>query len=192
LSREGRGKCWFLLLALLYLNEFLLGEVTLETLCIALCNCRNPTLRQVWGWDSHSRKWGLGVLRDSRDFRARLQRSKHLSLSCFLYRWKALEVEMSKMAFHGPFKHIQHELWSKEGPWVKLAVWLPTTKSRESTRPRVVQKECDTPLESSWGKIQVFFKPRSNPRSEPGVVTSQSFGSPNRDNPETPPWESRE
>jgi hypothetical protein len=29
-------------------------------------------LRQVWGWDSHSQKWELGVLRDSRNFRARL------------------------------------------------------------------------------------------------------------------------
>jgi hypothetical protein len=27
--------------------------------------CRNPTLRQVWGWDSHSQKWELGVLQDS-------------------------------------------------------------------------------------------------------------------------------
>jgi hypothetical protein len=33
-------------------------------------SCRNPTLRQVWGWDSHSRKWELGVLQDSRNFRA--------------------------------------------------------------------------------------------------------------------------
>ncbi len=27
--------------------------------------CRNPTLREVWGRHSHSRKWDLGVLRDS-------------------------------------------------------------------------------------------------------------------------------
>jgi hypothetical protein len=45
----------------------------------------------------------------------------------------------------------------------------------------------DTPLESSWGKLQVCFRPRSNPRSKPGVVTSQSSGSPNRDYPGTPP-----
>ncbi len=30
------------------------------------CNCRNPTLREVWGNHSHSRKWDLGVLQDSR------------------------------------------------------------------------------------------------------------------------------
>jgi len=50
--------------------------------------CRNPTLKQVWGWDSHSQKWELGVLRDSCNFRARLQRSKHLALMCYLYHWK--------------------------------------------------------------------------------------------------------
>jgi hypothetical protein len=27
--------------------------------------CRNPTLRRVWGWNSHSRNGDLGVLRDS-------------------------------------------------------------------------------------------------------------------------------
>jgi hypothetical protein len=34
--------------------------------------CCNPTLKQVWRWDSHSQKWELGVLRDSRNFRTRL------------------------------------------------------------------------------------------------------------------------
>ncbi len=28
--------------------------------------CRNPTLRQVWRWDSHSQKWELGVQLDCR------------------------------------------------------------------------------------------------------------------------------
>jgi len=73
---------------------------------------------------------------------------------------------MSKMALHGPFGHLQHKLWQKEGPGVKLAIWLPTTKSRESTRPRCMQVECDTPLESSQGGLQVFFRPYLNQRSE--------------------------
>jgi hypothetical protein len=96
---------------------------------------RNPTLRQVWRWDSHSQKWELGVLRDSQNFKARWQGSKHLALRCFSYRWKGLKVLMSKMALHEPFRHLQHKLWSKEGLGVKLAVWLPTTKSWKSTRP---------------------------------------------------------
>jgi hypothetical protein len=52
------------------------------------------------------------------------------------------------MALHESFGHLKHKLWSKEGPRVKLPVWLPITKSRELTRPRCVQVECDTPLES--------------------------------------------
>jgi hypothetical protein len=24
--------------------------------------CHNPTLKQMWGWNSHSQKWELGVL----------------------------------------------------------------------------------------------------------------------------------
>jgi hypothetical protein len=66
---------------------------------------------------------------------------------------------MSKMASHEPFGHLQHKLWSKEGPGVKLAVWLATIKSRESTKPWCVQVECDTPLERSWWELQVCFKP---------------------------------
>jgi hypothetical protein len=65
-------------------------------------------------------------------------------------------------------------------------------KGRESTWPRCVQVECDTPLESSWGELQVCFRPRPNQRSELGVMSSQSLGSPNRDNFGTPPWESRD
>jgi hypothetical protein len=86
------------------------------------------------------------------------------------------------MASHESFGHLQHKLWSKEGPGVKLAVWLLTTKSRESTRSRCVQAECDTPLESSWGELQVCFKHHPDWRSEQGVMSCQSPGSPNWDN----------
>jgi len=36
--------------------------------------------------------WGLGVLRDSRMFRVRQQRPKHLALRCSWCHWKGLEV----------------------------------------------------------------------------------------------------
>jgi hypothetical protein len=85
------------------------------------------------------------------------------------------------MASHGPFEHFQHKLCAKEGPGVKLAIWLPTTKSQESTRPRCVQAECDTSLKSSQGELQVCFRPHPNRRSEQGVMSCQSLGSPNRD-----------
>jgi hypothetical protein len=89
---------------------------------------------------------------------------------------------MSKMTSHEPFGHLKHKLWSKEGPGVKLAVWLSTTKSRESTRPRCAQVECNTLLKSSWGELQVCFRPHPNRRSELGVMNSQCPGSPNWDN----------
>jgi hypothetical protein len=41
-----------------------------------------PHFGQVWGWNSHSQSWGLGVLRDSWMFRVPQQRPKHLGLGC--------------------------------------------------------------------------------------------------------------
>jgi hypothetical protein len=96
------------------------------------------------------------------------------------------------MASHEPFGHLQHKLWSKEGPGVKLAVWLPTTKSQESTRVRCVQVKCDTPLESSRGELQLWFRPRPDPSLGRGVMSIQSPKSPNRDSFGTPLWESWE
>jgi len=99
---------------------------------------------------------------------------------------------MSKMASHEPFGHPQHKLWSKKGPEVKLAIWLSTTKSWESTRSRCVQVECNTPLENSWQGLQVFFRLHPNQRSGREVMSAQSLVSPNRDSFRTPLWESRE
>jgi len=99
---------------------------------------------------------------------------------------------MSKMASHEPFGHLQPKLWAKEGPGVKLAVWLPTTKSWESTSSQRLQKECDEALESSRGELQLWFRPHSNRRSKPGDMSVQSPGSSTRDNFGTPPLESRE
>jgi hypothetical protein len=156
-------------------------------------NCRNPTLRQVWGWNSHSQKWELGVLWDSWNFRVRLQKPKHLALRCSSYRSKGLEVWMSKMVLHEPFGHLPHKLWSKERSGVKLTIWLPIIKSRESTQSRCVCRGgCETPFESSQGELQLCFRPHPDRRSEKKVMTSQSLRSPNRDNFETALWESRD
>jgi len=84
------------------------------------------------------------------------------------------------------------KLWAKEEPGIKLAIWLPTTKSQESTSSWRLQKECDMALESSQGKLQLWLRPHSSRRSEPGNISSQSPGSPTWDSFETPPWESRE
>jgi hypothetical protein len=100
---------------------------------------------------------------------------------------------MSKMALHEPFGHLQHKLWLKEGSGVKLAIWLPTTKSRESTWSRYVQVECDTPLESSQGELQVslnlvpiggwgekLWTPKLVPKIQIGIVSGLHFGSPEK------------
>jgi len=99
---------------------------------------------------------------------------------------------MPKMASHVPFGHLRPKLWAKEGPGVKLVVWLLKTKSRESTSSHRLLKECDMALESSRGELQLWFKPHSNRRLEPGDMSSQSPGTPTQDSFGTPPWESRE
>jgi hypothetical protein len=47
------------------------------------------------------------------------------------------------MASHEPFGHLQLKLWAKEGPGVKLTIWLLTTKSQESTSFRRPLTECE-------------------------------------------------
>jgi len=54
---------------------------------------------------------------------------------------------MSKMCFHDSFGHLKHKLWPKEGPKVKLSIWLWTTKSWESPWFPYVQVACHIPLE---------------------------------------------
>jgi hypothetical protein len=110
--------------------------VTKEVKSIGLMGCvlSQPHFEGVWRWHSHSWNVNFGVLWDSQILRARLQGSKHLALNYSLYRWKGLEVQMSKMASHVLFRHLKHKLWTKEGSRVKLPVWLPTTKNRESTQ----------------------------------------------------------
>jgi len=82
------------------------------------------------------------------------------------------------MASYWPFGHLSPKLWAKEGPGVKLAVWLPTTKSRESTSSRCPIRECDMALERSWRGLQLWFRPRCDPTPQSGVMAVQSSRSP--------------
>jgi hypothetical protein len=99
---------------------------------------------------------------------------------------------MSKMGLHDPFGHLQHKLWQKERVEVKLAIWLPTTKSRESTWPWCVQVECDRLLENSRRDLQLCLRPHPNWRSKQKVIVLQSCRSPNRGSFGTPLWELRD
>ncbi len=151
-----------------------------------------PYFEKVWGWNTQSRNGDMGVLRNSQNFRVRLQGSKHFALKRSLYHWKVIKVQMSKMGSHEPFGHLQHKLGQKERLGVKLALWLLTIKSWESTQPWCVEVECDTSLESSRRELQLCFRPCSNRRSEQRVIVPQSCKSPNQDNFRTFPWESRD
>jgi hypothetical protein len=82
------------------------------------------------------------------------------------------------MASHWQFEHLQPKLWAKEGPGIKLVVWLPTTKSRESTSSRRHLEECDTALESSRRELQHWFKARPDLSSGQEAMAVQSSGSP--------------
>jgi hypothetical protein len=90
--------------------------------------------------------------------------------------WKGLEAYISKMASHWPFGHLQPKLWAKEG--VKLAVWLPTTKSQESTSSRHPIWNFDTSLERSRRGLQLWFRLCCDPTLQSGVMSSQSPGTP--------------
>jgi len=96
------------------------------------------------------------------------------------------------MASHWQFRHLQPKLWAKEGSRVKLVVWLPTTKSRESISSRCCLEECDMALESSRRELQLWFRTRpdsslgrgamavQSSRSPAGTISGLHFGSPNK------------
>ncbi len=54
---------------------------------------------------------------------------------------------------------MQPKLWAKEGPGVKLAIWLPTTKRQESTFSRHLIQVYDMALKRSQRKLQLWLKP---------------------------------
>jgi len=85
---------------------------------------------------------------------------------------------MSKMPSHWSFGHLQPKLWAKEGPGVKLAVWLPTIKSRESTSSRHPNRECYMALESSRRELWLWFRPCLDQTWQSGDMSSQSPGTP--------------
>jgi hypothetical protein len=89
-------------------------------------------------------------------------------------------------------KLLKHELWPKERPKVKLAIWFPITKSQELTWFPCMQVVCDIPFESSWRGLQLCCRPHLNQRFSHKVMRPQSCGSPNFGNFGIPIWESQD
>jgi len=88
---------------------------------------------------------------------------------------------MSKMGLHDSFGHLRHKLWPKERLGVKLAIWLLTTKIRESIWIPCVQMACHIPSENCRRGLQLCFRSHLNRRSAHKVMgpqSSQSCGSP--------------
>jgi hypothetical protein len=63
---------------------------------------------------------------------------------------------MFEMGSHDPFGHLKRKLWPKEGPGVKLVIWLSPTKSEESPQFPYLQIACHIALESSQQGLQVW------------------------------------
>jgi hypothetical protein len=93
---------------------------------------------------------------------------------------------MPKVSWHDPFGHLKHKLWLKKRPVVKLAIWLPTTKSHELTWFPCLQVACNIPLKSSQRGLQLWFIPHFNQRFAHEVMGLQSWRSPNFGNFGTP------
>jgi hypothetical protein len=96
------------------------------------------------------------------------------------------------MASREPFGHLQPKLWVKERSGIKLPIWLPTTKSQESTWFRRLHEEYYMVLEIFQRELQDCFRLHPNQRFKQEVMDVQSPRSPNRDSFGTPLWESRE
>jgi len=131
------------------------------------------------------KKWGFGVLRDSRMFRARQQGPKHLALGVFLVSLESSwNVDIENALAFSIWTSVSQVMGKRRagsqepGHLGGLPVWLPTTKSRESTSSRCPIWECDTSLKRSWRGLQLRFRPRRDPRSGRGAMTFQSPGSP--------------
>ncbi len=64
---------------------------------------------------------------------------------------------MSKMGLHDPFGFLKNKLWPKERLGVRLAIWLPITKSRESPQFSCMKVMCHILLKSSQQGLQLII-----------------------------------
>jgi hypothetical protein len=83
------------------------------------------------------------------------------------------------MGLHDPFWHLKHKLWLKEKSGIKLAIWLPTTRSQESTQFPCVQMACNISLEIFQRGLQLCLRLHFNQRFARKVMGPQSRESPN-------------
>jgi len=71
---------------------------------------------------------------------------------------------MSNIGSHDPFEYLQYKLWSKEGPRIKMSIWLLIIKNQESPWITCVKMTFHISLKSSQRGLQLCFKPHLNCR----------------------------
>jgi len=146
----------------------------------------------VWECNSHSRKW-------EKWSPPRLPKSQKTIWGVKSSRIWVFFISMENSWSVNAQNDLAWAIWtssaqvmSKRRVGVKLPIWLPTTKSRESTSSRPCLKKYDTALESSRRELQLWFKPRPDLSLGWRVMSVQSPRTPTRDSFGTPTWESRE
>jgi hypothetical protein len=98
---------------------------------------------------------------------------------------------MSKVGLHDSFGYLKHKLWPKERSGVKLAIWLPTTKSQESSWFPYVKVACHILLKISWQGLQLCLRPHFNWMFAHKVMGFQNWGNSNFGDFETTTWNPR-
>jgi hypothetical protein len=99
------------------------------------------------------------------------------------------------MGSHRPFGHLKHKLWPKEGSRVKLAIWLPTTKSQKSTDFLMFRWHTThhwKALDKGYNFALDLISIQGLHAKLWGPKVAQICGSPNFGNFGTPTWESRD
>jgi hypothetical protein len=140
--------------------------------------CRNPNLAKCGGEAQHLEKLGIWSPPGLSNVQSSTARPKTPRIGVFLVSLeRSWSVDIENALALGIWTFVARVM-GKRRAGIKLAIWLPTTKSRESTSSRSPNWECDTPLERSWRGLQVRFRPRRDPILQSGVMSSQSPGTP--------------
>ncbi len=152
--------------------------------------CHKPTFGRVWGWHSHSRNGDLGVLRDSWNFRVRLQGSNTLPWGILYIIGKLSKCRCRKWPRMSHLDIFSTSYGKKKGQ--ELNWQFDSQPLKVGNRPDLGM--CRWSATHRWKALKESYKFASNLipigglnkelriRKNPGSLNRNSFG--------TPPWES--
>jgi len=187
-----------------YYHNPSLGLATKARACEGACQVWSPgstfhvpgSVGECEGMNPHTPKWtptfGVGILMDSWIFENNFKGLNPLDQIIPYIIRNLLKFRCLKWVHMTHLDPLKHKLWPKEGLRIKLAIWLQTTKSQESTQVPYVQVACHILLESSWQGLQLCLRNHFNQSSAHKIMGPQSCGSPNFGNVGIPTWESRD